>query len=449
MALRLFLSALLVIQSLYLFAFEQTALEDSFNRPVVPLLNIKGAIGPAVSDYLVQEITTANAQGNHPLIIMTMDTPGGLSSSLRDINKAILSSQIPIACLVYPKGARAASAGTYILYACHIAAMAPATTLGAATPVNIMAPPKDVNKDQQQDTPSTMDKKMLNDAKAYIRSLAQLRGRNEEWATKAVTQAATLTAKEALANKVINFIVETPDSLIKTLDGEQIMFKQNMHTFALKDARLKEVSPDWRNNFIATITDPNIAYILLLIGIYGLVLEFYSPGISVAGISGAITLLVALYALQLLPLNFSGLGLLLIGIGLMVTESLMPSFGIFGIGGVIAFVLGSIFLIDADHIHFQVSLPLIAAFAFVSATFIMFAFGFLWRMRKTKIVSGQEEIIGALVPVCKNFTGKGYVIFNGERWAASSTQPVKQGQLVKIDAIDGLTLVVSPINSKE
>ena len=414
----------------------------------VPVLSIDGAIGPAVSEYLVTEITKANNDSSIPLVIIKLDTPGGLSSSLREINQQILNSTIPIACLVYPQGARAASAGTYMLYACHYAAMAPATTLGAATPVSIAPPASNQGEDKKNKSPSAMEKKVLNDAIAYIRSLAQLRNRNEQWAELAVSEAATLTAEEALAENVINFIVPTAEALFATI----IEKKNTAHRFSeitTENTRLKAVPPNWRNDFIATITNPNIAYILMLIGIYGLVLEFYSPGVGVAGITGVISLLIALYAFQLLPLNYSGFALLLVGISLLIIESIMPSFGVFGIGGTIAFVLGSIFLIDTEQPQYQISLPLIAAFAFVSILFFVLSLGLMWRKRKNKIVSGQEELIGAIAFAEASFTHQGFVTINGERWAAEFTQPVKQNQAVKIKAIDGLTLITIPCREEE
>jgi len=431
---------------------QEMAKQASYSQ--IPLLSIKGAIGPAVSDYLVREISAANAKANTPLILITLDTPGGLSASLRDINKSILSSTVPIACLVYPQGARAASAGTYILYACHISAMASATTLGAATPVNIAAPMAPQSEDSpEKSNTSAMEKKVLNDAIAYIRSLAQLRNRNAEWAEKAVAQAATLTASEALKAKVIDIIAETPQALVNQLDGKEVSINQQVTQLQLANVKLVTKSPDWRNQFLATITNPNIAYILMLIGIYGLLLEFYSPGIGVAGVTGGISLLIAMYAFQLLPVNFAGAGLVILGITLLIVESLVPSFGVFGIGGVAAFVIGSIFLFDTELDHFKVSLPLIAAIAFISTLFIVFALGFIWRARKNKIVSGQEEIINAWVTASDDFTGNGYVMFNGERWAANSLQPVKKGQKVKVKSIKGLTLnLASPatlVNDKE
>mgnify|MGYP000482810089 FL=1 len=428
---------------------QEMAKQASYSQ--IPLLSIKGAIGPAVSDYLVREISAANVKANTPLILITLDTPGGLSASLRDINKSILSSTVPIACLVYPQGARAASAGTYILYACHISAMASATTLGAATPVNIAAPMAPQSEDSpEKSKTSAMEKKVLNDAIAYIRSLAQLRNRNAEWAEKAVAQAATLTASEALKAKVIDIVAETPQALINQLDGKEVSINQQVTQLQLTNTKLVTKKPDWRSQFLATITNPNIAYILMLIGIYGLLLEFYSPGMGVAGVTGGISLLVAMYAFQLLPVNFAGAGLVILGITLLIVESLVPSFGVFGIGGVASFVIGSIFLFNTELDHFKVSLPLIAAIAFISTLFLVFALGFIWRARKNKIVSGQEEIINAWVTVSDDFTGNGYVMFNGERWAANSLQPVKKGQKVKVKSIKGLTLnLTTLVNDKE
>ena len=377
----------------------------------VPIISIKGAIGPAVSDYISQEIILANEKPQVAAIILTLDTPGGLSSSLRVINQQILSSTLPILCLVYPQGARAASAGTYILYACHIAAMADATTLGAATPVMIGGGLPGSTPPEQPAEPTAMEKKVLNDAVAYIRSLAQLRGRNEEWAERAVTEAATMSAKEALAAKVINVIAQTPEQLLVELDGTTITINEQQLTFSFTDVEVEYRTPDWRNKFISTITDPNIAYILMLLGIYGLLLEFYSPGIGVAGITGAICLLVALYAFQLLPINYAGLALLMLGISLLMLESLVPSFGLFGFGGLVAFIIGSIFLIDTQQEYFQISRKLIFFIATISTVFTVFVLGYLWRVAKKKVVSGAEAIIGANAAVIADFSQQGFVFF--------------------------------------
>ncbi len=436
-----------VLLLLLLLSVQLMAVQTTLSSPAkmqVPVLAIKGAIGPAVSDYISQEIIIANEKPRVAAIILTLDTPGGLSSSLRVINQQILSSKIPILCLVYPQGARAASAGTYILYACHIAAMASATTLGAATPVMIGGGfPGSQKSPEKPSEPTAMEKKVLNDSVAYIRSLAQLRGRNEDWAELAVTEAATMSAQEALAANVINLIVQTPEQLLLALNGTSITIDEHQLVLNLTNVELAYRTPDWRNQFIATITDPNIAYILMLIGIYGLLLEFYSPGIGVAGITGAICLLIALYAFQLLPLNYAGLALLILGISLLMLESLVPSFGLFGFGGLAAFIIGSIFLIDTQQEYFQISRKLILLIAITSALFTIFILGYLWRVRKNKVVSGAEAIIGARAAVIDGFSEQGFVLFNGERWAAISRQQLTQGQIVTVDAVKGLTLLVS------
>ena len=440
----------------------------------VPLLRFEGAIGPAVSEYLVSEITKANQQPlgqRPPLLMITMDTPGGLVSSLHTINQAILTSIIPIACLVSPSGARAMSAGTYILYACHVAAMAPATTLGAATPIKIGGPMSpspnapspnnddntmdqggkndtDNNSNSNKQTPpdnsSAMERKILNDAVASIRALATLRNRNIDFAERAVTEAATLTATEALTKNVINFIANDAPDLLAQLDGTQIEMGDQRLTLTLGNARLIAHHRSWRNHFIATITDPNIAYILMLIGIYGLLLEFYSPGVGVAGVTGAISLLIALYAFQLLPINYVGLGLMLLGISLLIAESMVPSFGIFGLGGATAFALGSIFLIDSELEHFSISLPLIAAVTVAALLFSLWILTTLWRQRHHRPVSGDEAIVGAEAIVIEGFIEKGFVSLDGEQWAAVSDKPTHTAQRVLVVAREHLTLKVTP-----
>ncbi len=429
-------------------SFAESVEPKSFATKTVPVLTISGAIGPAVSDYVTKEILRANQQLNSPAIIITLDTPGGLSSSLRDINQHILASNIPVLCLVYPQGARAASAGTYILYACHIAAMSSATTLGAATPVMIGGAPKaGKGQEDQSKEPTAMEKKVLNDSIAYIRSLAQLRGRNVEWAEKAVIEAATLSSIEALKMNVINLIAESPESLIELTDGQILEVNKQQYTMDLTGSVLEQRLPDWRNQFIATITDPNIAYILMLIGIYGLLLEFYSPGFGVAGITGAISLLIALYAFQLLPVNYVGLGLLFVGLALLVAESLMPSFGLFGIGGMIAFTLGSVFLIDSDLPEFTISLTLVYSITLMSAVFIILVLRTLLRLKNKRIVSGLDALIGSEATVMASFSDQGFVHVRGERWAAvyndsTSSEPLHKGDTVVIYAIDALTLFV-------
>ncbi len=417
----------------------------------VLLLQIDGAIGPGVGDYLTRALEDAQQAPQPPeLILITLNTPGGLVTTLRDINLAILASNIPIACFVYPPGSRAASAGTYMLYACHIAAMAPATTLGAATPVQIGAPagPKEAEEEEEKQPPA-LEKKILNDAIAYIRSLAQLRGRNAQWAELAVREAATLTADEALKENVIDLVAETPAALVTALHGREIRLGNSSVTLHTEEATIITASPDWRNRFLSTITDPNIAYILLMLGIYGLLLEFYSPGIGVAGVTGGIALLLALFAFHLLPVNFTGAALLLLGAGMLVAEAMLPSFGIIGIGGVVAFVIGSIFLLDTDFQPLRIALPLIAAVALASVLFLTVVLGLVWRGRQRPVVSGKEAMIGAEVSALEEFVGEGRVMMDGESWTAHSTDRLRRSQPAVVIAVEGLLLHVRAKDKEE
>lgn len=418
----------------------------SNTRPQVVLLQVQGAIGPGVSDYLHRALALAAIRPQKPeLVLITLDTPGGLVSSLRDINQAILASPVPVACLVYPSGARAASAGTYMLYACHVAAMAPATNLGAATPIQLGG----AESKQDDATPSSAEKKMLNDAIAYIRSLAQLRGRNAEWAEQAVRDAATLTATEALKLGVIDYISISPQQLLLQLDGKQLQTAAGSVLLHTANADLIDQRPDWRTRFINAITNPNIAYILMLAGIYGLVLEFYHPGVGIPGVAGAICLLLALYAFQLLPVNYAGVGLLLLGIALLIAESLVPSFGILGFGGVVSFVLGSIFLIDSDLEAYRIAWPVIFVLGLLSVLFFVVLLTFILRARRMALVSGLDAMIGAYAKVESGFPGRGQVLFMGERWQAECDMPLQPGQQVRVDGIRGLTLHLSPTSDSQ
>jgi membrane-bound serine protease (ClpP class) len=338
-------------------------------------LDVNGPIGPATAEYIEQGLESAASQ-KAALVILRMDTPGGLDTSMRTIIKAIIASPVPVATFV-PSGGRAASAGTYILYASHIAAMAPGTNLGAATPVQIGGgggrplpiPDLDRLKGKEKAQPSPekkapgMKEKIVNDAVAYIRSLARMHGRNEEWAAKAVTEAASLPAEEALKLGVIDVVAGNVEALTAKIHGRQVTVRGKKHIIDIKNAKLVPIVPDWRARLLSIITNPNVAYILLMIGVYGLMFEFYSPGLIVPGVVGGICLLLGLYALQLLPINYAGLALTLLGIALVIAETFVPSFGALGLGGIAAFVIGSVILLDTDAPGYGVSWPLIAAIA--------------------------------------------------------------------------------------
>lgn len=421
-------------------------------------LTLAGGIGPASSDLVVRTLEKAVTSGAE-LLVIELDTPGGLDKSMRSMIQKIIASPIPVVTYVSPSGARAASAGTFILYASHVAAMAPATNLGAASPVQIGAPGitpsqkplSDDNKKRREEVieqATTMQRKIMNDAVAYIRGLAELHGRNADWAEKAVRDAASLDSGKALELKVIDLIANDMEHLLLQLDGRVVQVKNRDYTIVTADATLFVVQPDWRNQFLLVITNPNVAYILMMIGFYGLLLEFYNPGFGLPGVVGGICLLIGLYALQLLPISYTGLGLILLGVALMSVEALTPSIGVLGIGGAIAFVVGSIMLMDTELPAYQIAIPVIAMFTLLTAGLSVFVLGMAIRARRSAVVSGVQTMIGDEAVALDDFVGEGRVMINGEIWNASSPAPVKRGETVTITAIDGLILSVNAIEGR-
>jgi len=417
------------------------------------MLDVQGPIGPATAEYLTSSLEKAEAS-NAELVIVRMDTPGGLDASTRDIIKAILNSPVPVATFVTPGGARAASAGTYILYASHIAAMSPATNVGAATPVSIIGgkqpgqKKEDAEDEQDSDAASgpadTMSRKAVNDAVAYIRGLATRRGRNADWAELAVREAASITAEEALATGVIDLIADDVSDLLEQIHGRTVEIQGQDRVMDTTSLVIEQMNPDWKSEFLGVITSPTIAYLLLLIGIYGLIFEGYNPGAVFPGVIGAICLLIALYAFQMLPVNYAGFALLILGIILMIGEAIVPSFGALGIGGIISIVIGSIILIDTDVPGFVVSRPLIGAIALVSSLGLMAIIGIAVRARQRPVVAGREELIGAKGTALADFEHDGNVFVHSERWNAVTASPLRKGQLVVVTGIDGLILRVRP-----
>ncbi len=389
-SLKVLFSLLLLAATLPLFS--QTSLDSTIH-----VLRIDGAIGPASSEFIVGGIEAAQTQAK--AVIIEMDTPGGLDLAMRDMIQAILESNIPVITYVSPQGSRAASAGTYILYASHVAAMAPATNLGAATPVQIAAPgigeaPEEPETEADENASTAMERKIINDARAYIRGLAELRGRNAEWAEMAVVEAASLSASEALAMNVVDIVASDINELLVLLDGRIISIKDQELILDTNGVQLQNIEPDWRISFLNVITNPNLILILGMIGVYGLIIEFYNPGFGLPGILGAICLLLAGYGLQLLPLNYTGVGLIILGLILIIAEALMPSFGIMGLGGIAALSLGAMIMIESDIAVYQVSLPLVAAIAVAFALLLVFTLRTFFNIRKRLSVTGIQTMIG-------------------------------------------------------
>jgi len=430
-------------------AFGLAAQDIPGPAPVI-VLTAQGAVSPAMSDYIRRTLDTAATRGS-PLVVLKLDTPGGLDTSMREIIQAVLASPVPVATWVAPQGARAASAGTYILYASHIAAMAPATNLGAATPVPLTAPgggtdaprPPQTEADPAPAT-SAMHSKVINDAVAYIRGLAELRGRNADWAESAVRRGASLSAQAAMAEGVIDFVAADLASLLDQADGRVVQMADGPRTLATVGLPHEVVTPDWRTTILSVITNPNVALILLLVGVYGIILEFLNPGVLVAGTIGGISLLLGLYALALLPVNLAGIGLIGLGLALILAEVFSPSFGILGIGGTAALVLGAVILIDTDAPGFAVSVPVIAGIAVAGLGATLIVARLAARSFGARVVSGTEGMIGAEATILDWHEGRGHVWAEGERWQATGPDGLTAQTAIRITAIRGLVLQVAP-----
>ena len=452
------------------------------------LLDVDGAIGPATTEYITSGLDAA-AQEGAQLVVVRMDTPGGLTAATRDIVKAIRNSPVPVVTWVAPEGARAASAGTYILYASHVAAMAPATNVGAATPVSLGGPPgqqpsapdnepesepqKDAGDGSENngsgenqagtsepgdgqaaepseaaepaDSATASRRKAVNDAAAWIRSLAETTGRNADWAEKAVRQGVSITAEEAVELNVADLIAASVRELLDAIDGRELETAAGSVTLQTDGIAVDRREPGWRSELLAVITNPTVAYILLMIGFYGLLLEGYNPGAIVPGTVGAICLLLALYALQILPVNYAGLLLILLGLILMVGEAFAPSFGALGIGGVVAFVVGSVILMDTDVPGFEIALEVIGGVALVASVLMGGLIAMAIRVFQRPAMAGAEEIEAGHGEAMTAIDSRGGEVWiRSERWQARSDTPINKGESVRVTARDGLVLRVKP-----
>lgn len=448
--LRLVMALVYLLGGLALVAIGPSIGQQANNGPVL-VFDVKGVIGFTSADYLKRAVQRAQDE-NASLIIMRIDTPGGLVSSTREMIQTILASPIPIVGYVAPSGARAASAGTYLMYASHLAAMAPATHLGAATPIQMGAPgttpPTQPSKDEKNDDgqAGAAERKLMNDAVAYLRGLAELRNRNADWAEKAVREGATLTANQALQENVIEIVAPDLRELLAAVDGRSVTTSAGPVTLATRDKPIIQVDPSWHIQVLQVIADPNVAFILLLIGIYGILFELLNPGAIFPGVIGGISLVLALTALTVLPTNLGGVALLLLGIALLAGEAFTPGFGIMGIGGIVAFILGGLFLFDPDQvdIDFSVSTPLIIGAAIASAGILAGVLGVAVRSRQRQVRTGAEQLIGSSGEVVQWSGQTGRVRVHGETWGARSGSVLLEGDPVVVTDREGLTLIVKP-----
>lgn len=459
--------------------WSQAPPDEPQHKPVALLAAIEGPIGPAAVRHVEKAVASARER-DAAVLILRVDTPGGLAASMRGVISAILSSPVPVAGYVAPAGAHAASAGTYIVYATHIAAMAPGTNLGAATPVQLgeglpglpgrddrdrgkdggkpgesgetaKDPPAKENAPPQPKSPSgdAMTRKAVNDAVAFIRSLADMHGRNAEWAESAVREAASLSARDALEKNVIDIVAPDVESLLDRMDGRKVTVGNAEVTLKTKGLRIERIEQDLVTEALAILSNPNVALILMMIGVYGLIFEFMNPGAIGPGVAGVVCLILGLYSLNQLPLNYAGLALVLFGLAFMAAEAFVPAFGALGVGGLVAFVIGSAMLIDTDAPAFQLSWWVIGTAAATSGAFLIFLIGYMWKVYRRPGPKDAARMAGAEGTVLDWANGEGHVWAHSERWSARGAATLKRDDTVRVRGMDGLTLIVDAADGTE
>jgi len=394
----------------------------------VHVLPYDGAITPVTAEYLVDGIQAA-ADEDAEAVLIELDTPGGLDAAMRDIVKAQLAAEVPVIVYVAPSGSRAASAGAYMTMAAHVAAMAPGTNIGSGTPVNMGGAAMD----------STMASKVIQDAVAYLESIAEQRGRNVEMARAIVEDAANLPAERALEENVIDLVAASREELLEAIDGRTVEVEGEEVTLRIADAEVDERPMSFRQRFLKTIVDPQVAYILLLLGIYGLFFELSNPGSFAPGIIGGICILVALYALQSLPTNGAGIGLIVLGVVLLILEVKVTSFGALTLGGLTAMVLGSLILFESPEAWARVGLRIIIPSVLVFASFFIFCVWLVVRSQRRQVVTGADAMLGTVGRILES-TGPnrpGKAVFHGEVWNVRSEEEIPEGDSIEVVAIEG------------
>ena len=410
---------------------------NAFGSNSIIVIEVEGVINPVVAEFVTNEIRSANTSSEE-LIVIRMDTPGGLDASMRKIIKAIQSSKIPVASFVSPSGSRAASAGTFITIASHIAAMEPGTNIGAAHPVNLMG-------GGTGEQAKVMEDKVLNDASAYIRSLAEQRGRNAHWAELSVRKSVSVSAEEAKRLNVIDLVAANLDSLVLALDKREVKLRGSIITLNTAERNITFKEMNSRQRILNIIASPNVAYVLMILGLVGLYFELSNPGLILPGVVGSISLVLALYAMQTLPINYAGLLLIILGVVLLIAEVNVMSYGLLAMSGAISIFLGSIVLIDSDDPAMQISKMIL--YPTLGMTFL-FSIGSIYLAKKAhqlRTTTGMEGLLGEIGVVKETLNPEGRVLIHGEMWKAESDTVISVGEKVSVEVVKGLKIQVRKV----